>query len=87
MGQWWCEQKERVEQMWKGAKCGKSGRYHFGKGHETGFPVVCSVPKAVALVVPRTSHAVGVRVVCVSNVIYQKWYLIRLIYISGFLSN
>ena len=42
MGQWWCKQKERVDQMWKGAKCGKSGRYHFGKGRETGFPAVCS---------------------------------------------
>ena len=53
--------------MWKCAKCGKVERYHFGKGRETGFPML---PKAMALVVPRTSHVAGVRVVYVSNVIY-----------------
>jgi hypothetical protein len=41
----------------------------------------------VALVVPRTSHATEVRMVCVSNVIYQNVYLIRLINVSAFLSN
>ena len=46
-----------------------------------------AVQKAIDLVMPRTSWAEQVRVVCVSNVIYQNVYLIRLINVSGFLSN
>ena len=50
------------------------------------FQSRAAVQKAVGLIMLRTSRAEQVRVVCVSNVIYQKWYLIRLIYISVFLS-
>jgi len=80
MGRWWWygQKGERVDQMRKG------GNVPFWERAQPGFSVV---PKAVALVVPRISRAEQVRVVRVSNVIYQKWYLIRLIYISGFLSN
>ena len=58
-----------------------------GKGAKRDFPWCGTVPKAEALVVPRTSRAVEVRVECVSNVIYQNVYLIRLINVSGILSN
>ena len=58
-----------------------------GRGAKRDFPVQCGVPKAVVLVVPRTGRAGKVRVVCVSNVIYQNGYLIRLINVSAFLSN
>jgi len=39
--------------------------------------------KPFALGVPRTSRAAEVRMECVSNVIYQKMYLIRLFFVSG----
>ena len=39
------------------------------------------------LVVPRTSRVAEVGMECVSKVIYQNVYLIRLINVSGFLSN
>jgi len=58
-----------------------------GRGAERDFPWHIPVPKAVALVVPRTSRSAAVRVECISNVIYQNVYLIRLINVSGFLSN
>jgi len=58
-----------------------------GRGAKRDIPLREAVPKAVTLVVPRTSRAEEVRVVCVSNVIYHNVYLIRLINISGFLSN
>jgi hypothetical protein len=61
----------------------KGGNAILGKGD---FPWRAPVPKAVALVVPRTRRPAAVRV-CVSNVIYQNVYLIRLINVSGFLSN
>jgi hypothetical protein len=67
-------------------KCGKAEMRHFGKGRATEFPLVCSA-EAEPLLVPRTGRAAEVREVCISNVIYQKVYLIRLIYISGILSN
>ena len=70
----------RVAQMWKGGY-----RCHFGKTIKTGFPVARAA--AVAMVVPRTGRAAGVRVKCVSNVIYQNVYLTRLINVSGILSN
>jgi len=63
--------------MWKGGY-----RCHFGKGAKRDFPW-----RAAAMVVPRTGRAAGVRVECVSNVIYQNVYLIRLINVSGLLSN
>ena len=56
----------------------------FGRGENGIFHLM---PKAIALVMPRTSWSEQVRVVYVSNVIYQKLYQVRLIYISGFLSN
>ena len=43
------------------AKCGKAERAILGRGAQTGFPVV------IALVVPKTSRATEVRMVCVSN--------------------
>jgi len=54
---------------------------HFGKGRETGFPVACSCGRA------EDKPASEVRVENVSNVIYQNVYLIRLFFVSGFLSN
>jgi len=63
---------------------GKAEMGHFGKGREVGFSVV---PKAETLVMPRVSRAEGLLVIYVSKVIYQTWYLIRLINISGVLSN
>ena len=51
------------------------------------FPWCAVVAKAVAMGVPRTSRAAEVRVEYVSNVIYQKVYLIRLINVSDILSN
>jgi len=57
----------------------------FWEDDQTGFPVAHAA--AVAMVGPRTGRAAGVRVKCVSNVIYQNVYLIRLINVSGLLSN
>ena len=51
------------------------------------FPWCAVVAKAVALGVPRTSRAAEVRVEYVSNVIYQKVCVIRLIIVSAILSN
>jgi len=62
------------------SKCRTRKRAILGRGAQrtSEFPVVCkTVPKAVALVVPRTSRAAEARVVHVSNVIYQNVYLIR----------
>jgi len=51
--------------MWECTKCGKAEACHFGTGRANG------VSRAVvALVVPKTSRATEVRMVCVSNVIY-----------------
>jgi len=58
-----------------------------GRGANRDFPLREPIPKAITLVMPRTSRAEEVRMVCVSNVIYHNVYLIRLINISGFLSN
>jgi len=81
MGQWcWYGQKgERAAQIWKG------GNVPFWERAQTGFSM--ALPKAIALVVLKTSHAVKVTVECISNVIYQNAYLIRLINVSAFLSN
>jgi len=71
--------------MWKGAKCGQAGTGAIlGRGAKRNFPWRAA---AVAMVVPRTGRAAEVRVECVSNVIYQNVYLIRLINVSGLLSN
>lgn len=43
--------------------------------------------KSRSSVVPRTSRAGTDKVECVSNVMYQNVHLIRLIDVSGFLSN
>ena len=48
------------------------------------FPSHGAVPKAIALVMPMTSQAAEV---WLSNVIYHNVYLIKLINISGILSN
>jgi len=71
----------RAAQMWNG---GYTFPGHFGKDTKRDFPRRVAVPKAGAVVVPRTSRAA---VVYVSNVIYQNGYLIRLINVSAFLSN
>ena len=46
------------------------------------FPWYGRMPKAVALVLPRTSRVAEVSVECVSNVIYQKAYVLRLFFVS-----
>ena len=84
---WWYEQKgERAAQMWE---CtfplvpnAESGNVPFWDRRANGVS-----RGVVAIVVPRTSRATEVRVVCVSNVIYQNAYVVRLINISGVLSN
>jgi hypothetical protein len=54
----------------------------FWEGRETGFPVACSsFGRAKGRLCCRG------KVECVSNVIYQNVYLIRLINVSGLLSN
>jgi len=77
-----------VDRLGRGAGTSrrKSGKPKCGKGANFGNSAD-GIFRGVALVVPRTSRAAEVRVECVSNVIYQNVYLIRLIYISGFLSN
>jgi hypothetical protein len=70
--------------MWKWSKCRKAEICYFGLWD---FLWCAMVAKAVALGVPRTSHAAEVRVEYVSNVIYQKVYLFRLINVSDILSN
>ena len=61
-------------------KCGnvpnaeQQKRAILGRGAIRNFPWHAIVPEAVALVVPRTSHAAEV---CISNVIDQNVYLIR----------
>ena len=88
MGRWWWHERksERADQLWECAKCGTA--LPFWDGARNGISrSVEQCRKAVALGVPRTSRAAGVRVVCVSNVIYQNLYLIRLINVSAFLSN
>jgi hypothetical protein len=85
---WWYKQKEEwVAQMWKCSKCRKAEMCILRKGAKQDFPWCATVPKAEALVMPRTSHAVEVRVECLSSVIYQNVYLIRLINVSTFLSD
>jgi len=68
-GCWYGQKGERAAQMWKG------GNMPFWERARTGFSV--AVPKAIALVVPKTSRAAKVTVECISNVIYQNVYLIR----------
>jgi len=58
-----------------------------GRRTKRDFPWCAAVSEAVTLVVPRTSCTAEVRVECVSNVIYQIVYLIRLIIVSDILSN
>ena len=70
---WWYEQKG--EQV---AKCGnvpnveEAEPCHFGKGRETGFPVVCSSAESRKPGHAESKPCRQVRVGTVSNVIYQR---------------
>jgi len=54
----------------------------FWEGRERDFPWCAVIP-----VSPRASHAEAGEGGYVSNVMYQKVNLIRLFFVSGFLSN
>lgn len=63
------ENERRAAPMWERAKCGRSETCLVGERAVNGI--------SLALVVPRTTRAAEVTVVCVSSVIYQNAYLIR----------
>jgi len=80
-----------VRPKWRaGNQCGnvpnaeRRKRAILGKGAKREIPWCAALPKAVALVVPRTSRAIEV---CVSRGDILECYLIRLINVSGLCSN
>jgi len=73
---------ERVAQCGKVLNVERRVQVPFWEGREMGFPVACSSFGGA-----EDRPCCRGKVECVSNVIYQNVYLIRLINVSGLLSN
>jgi hypothetical protein len=84
IGLWYEQKGEWAAQM---QKChGDAEPCYFGKGHETGFPVVCSSAESRKSGCAESKPHRQVKGGYISSVIYQE-YVIRLIIVSGFLFN